>query len=76
MTEALVDSEAASSVFDTQFADALGILNLESSVRVEFEVIKPTGVLYLGYRQIRATFKDGNKVKLDDHLHLGLRINF
>jgi len=49
---------------------------MDAGVRVEFEVIKPTGVLYLGYRQIRATFEDGNKVKLDNHAHLGLRINF
>ncbi|HLQ02119.1 MAG TPA: YfaZ family outer membrane protein [Burkholderiales bacterium] len=49
---------------------------LDAGVRVEFEVIKPTGVLYVGFRQIRATFKDGDKVKIDDHLHLGLRINF
>ena len=49
---------------------------LDTGVRVEFEVIKPTGVLYLGYRQIRATFKDGDKVKIDNHAHLGLRISF
>jgi hypothetical protein len=49
---------------------------LDAGVRVEFEVIKPTGVLYLGYRQIRATFEDGNKVKVDDRAHLGLRISF
>ncbi len=49
---------------------------MDAGVRVEFEVIKPTGVLYLGYRQIRATFNDDNKVKIDNHAHLGLRINF
>ncbi len=49
---------------------------MDAGVRVEFEVIKPTGVLYLGFRQIRATFKDGDKVKIDNHAHLGLRINF
>src|SRR6266545_7159000 len=49
---------------------------LDAGVRVEFEVIKPSGVLYLGYRQIRATFEDGVRAKLDNHLHLGLRISF
>lgn len=49
---------------------------LDAGVRVEFEVIKPTGVLYVGYRQIRVTFKDDSKIKLDNHLHLGLRISF
>ncbi len=49
---------------------------MDAGVRVEFEVIKPTGVLYLGYRQIRATFRDGDNVKIDNHAHLGLRINF
>jgi hypothetical protein len=49
---------------------------LDAGVRVEFEVIKPTGVLYLGYRQIRATFEDGSTTKIDNHVHLGLRINF
>jgi hypothetical protein len=49
---------------------------LDAGVRVEFEVIKPTGVLYLGYRQIRATFQDGNRVMVDNHAHLGLRIGF
>jgi hypothetical protein len=49
---------------------------MDAGVRVEFEVIKPTGVLYIGYRQIRATFEDGNRAKLDNHAHLGLRISF
>jgi hypothetical protein len=49
---------------------------LDAGARVEFEVIKPTGVLYIGFRQIRATFEDGNRVKLDNHAHVGLRISF
>jgi Aspartyl protease len=48
-TEALVDSGAASSIFDAQFAEALGIEDLEQNgVRVEFEGV--SGHRLIGYQ--------------------------
>ncbi len=37
VTEALVDSGAARSIFDAQFARELGIVNVESGKRAHFE---------------------------------------
>jgi hypothetical protein len=46
-TEALVDSGAASCIFDAQFADLLGIKNLESGSKKEFEGV--SGDRLIGY---------------------------
>ncbi len=48
----------------------------EFVARVEFEVVKGTASLYLGYRKIRAELDTGAKVDVDDDPHLGIRISF
>lgn len=49
VTEALVDSGAASSIFDAQFAAALGIASLEENgIEVEFEGV--SGHRLVGYQ--------------------------
>jgi hypothetical protein len=47
VTEALVDSGAASSIFDAEFADALGIKSLRSGKKIVFEGV-------LGHRRLPA----------------------
>jgi hypothetical protein len=48
----------------------------EFVARAEFEVVKETASLYLGFRKIRAELDNGAKVNLDDDLHIGIRIAF
>ena len=48
VTEALVDSGAASSVFDAQFAEALGIKDVRSGTKVMFEGV--SGHQLAGYQ--------------------------
>jgi len=45
-------------------------------VRVEFEIIKPTTVIYLGYRKIEAKFKNLGTSTIEEGGHIGLRISF
>jgi len=47
VTEALVDSGAARCIFDAQFANAIGIADLETGRRMEFEGL--SGDTVLGY---------------------------
>lgn len=48
----------------------------EFTARVEFEVVKETASLYLGYRKIRAELDTGAKVDVDEDPHIGVRISF
>jgi hypothetical protein len=48
VTEALVDSGAASSIFDAQFAEVLGIANVRAGRPVQFEGV--SGHRIVGYR--------------------------
>lgn len=48
VTEALVDSGASRSIFDAQFAEALGIPDLESGIKEVFEGV--SGSELVGYR--------------------------
>src|SRR6266568_3112873 len=47
-----------------------------SGGRVEFEIIKPTTVIYLGYRKIEAKFKSLGTSTIEEGGHIGLRISF
>lgn len=58
-TEALVDSGAASSIFDAQFADAVGIRNLEDGKPVRFEGV--SGHTLLGYQHSATLIVVGNR---------------
>lgn len=49
---------------------------LDAGVRVEAEVIKPTAVVYVGYRRVQAKFKDVGTVKIDSGVNVGLRLRF
>lgn len=45
--------------------------------RVEFEVIKPTVLLYIGYRKVEARFKSGGGTStIDEGGHVGLQVRF
>lgn len=48
---------------------------IEASVRAEYEII-PQAVAYLGYRTTRFDLKTKTTAKLDDGLHVGLRMMF
>jgi predicted aspartyl protease len=56
VTEALVDSGAANCIFDTQFAEALGIEDIEAGMAMEFEGV--SGHVIRGY-QHRVTLEIG-----------------
>jgi hypothetical protein len=49
---------------------------LDAGARVEVEVIKPTAVVYVGYRRVQAKFKDIGTVKIDSGVNVGLRLRF
>jgi len=49
---------------------------LEWGARVEFEMVKKTANIYLGYRKMRADLKDGRDVTLDSGGHVGVKITF
>jgi ABC-type amino acid transport substrate-binding protein len=48
----------------------------EAGARVEYEVVKNTAGVYLGYRRARAEFKDDTNRDLDKGGHIGLHISF
>jgi len=48
----------------------------DAGLRVEFEVIKRTGYVYLGYRQIRGNLDVGTDVDFDRSGQIGMRIAF
>jgi hypothetical protein len=48
----------------------------EAGARVEFEMIKNTASVYLGYRKVRAELDVGGKVTVDSGGNVGLQINF
>lgn len=48
----------------------------DASGRVEFEVVKDTASLYLGYRRVRAHMESGARINLDKGAHVGIRIAF
>ncbi len=48
VTEALIDSGAASCIFDAQFAEALGIMEIEDGVKTIFEGV--SGHILIGFR--------------------------
>lgn len=50
---------------------------LDAGVRIEAEVIKPTAVVYVGYRRVQAKFKDmDGATKIDSGVNVGLRLSF
>lgn len=48
----------------------------EWGARVEFEVVKKTANVYLGYRKVRADLDNNAHVSVDSGVHLGVRISF
>jgi len=48
----------------------------DAGVRIEAEIIKPTAVVYVGYRKVEAKFKDSTTTAVDDSVHLGVRLTF
>lgn len=48
----------------------------EWGARVEFEMVKKTANVYLGYRKMRADLEDGRDVNVDSGLHAGVKISF
>jgi hypothetical protein len=48
----------------------------EAGARAEFEVVKGTASLYVGYRRARAEFKNDIEGDLDKSGHVGVRISF
>ena len=48
----------------------------ETGVHVDFEVMKNTADIYVGYRKIRAELNDGSHVTVDSGGHVGVRISF
>ncbi len=48
----------------------------EWGARVEFEVVKKTANMYLGYRKMRADLDDGRDITVDSGLHAGVKIIF
>ena len=59
VTEALVDSGAASSILDAQFANALGITALDEGDPIEFEGV--SGHRLIGYRHAITLEVGGNR---------------
>lgn len=48
----------------------------EAGARVEFEAVKKTANVYLGYRKMRADLDDGRNVTVDSGFHAGVKISF
>lgn len=48
----------------------------EWGARVEFEMVKKTANIYLGYRKMRAELDDGRDINVDSGLHAGIKITF
>ncbi|MBI5783109.1 MAG: hypothetical protein HZA69_05165 [Gammaproteobacteria bacterium] len=48
----------------------------EMGARVEFEMVKKTANIYLGYRKMRADLDDGRDITVDSGLHAGVKITF
>jgi hypothetical protein len=59
VTEALIDSGAASCIFDAQFASALGITELDDGDPIEFEGV--SGHRLIGYRHAITLEVGGNR---------------
>lgn len=48
----------------------------EWGARVEFEVVKKTANIYVGYREMRADLDNNNHVTVDSGAHVGVKISF
>jgi len=48
----------------------------EAGARVEFEMVKKTANIYLGYRKMRADLDNGRDVTVDSGFHAGVKITF
>ncbi len=48
----------------------------EWGARVEFEVVKKTANIYVGYRKMRAELDNNNNVTVDSGGHVGVKISF
>ncbi len=48
----------------------------EAGARVEFEMVKKTANIYLGYRKMRADLDNGQDVTVDSGFHAGVKITF
>ena len=48
----------------------------EWGARAEFEVVKKTANIYIGYRKVRADLDNGQNVTVDSGLHAGVKITF
>ncbi|MBI3778890.1 MAG: hypothetical protein HY274_08270 [Gammaproteobacteria bacterium] len=48
----------------------------EWGARVEFEVVKKTANIYVGYRKVRADLDNNNNVTVDSGGHVGVKISF
>lgn len=48
----------------------------EWGARVEFEVVKKTANIYVGYRKVRADLDNNSNVTVDSGGHVGVKINF
>lgn len=48
----------------------------EASVRLEFEVVRQSSSIYLGYRKVETRLDNGPDVTLDDGGHVGVYIRF
>lgn len=49
---------------------------LETGVHVDWELIRDTADIYVGYRKLRAQLDDGSRVTVDSGGHVGVRIRF
>lgn len=48
----------------------------EAGAHVDFEIVKNTADLYIGYRKLRAELDNGSRVTVDSGGHVGVRISF
>ncbi|OGI51899.1 MAG: hypothetical protein A3A87_00525 [Candidatus Muproteobacteria bacterium RIFCSPLOWO2_01_FULL_60_18] len=48
----------------------------EAGARVEFEIVKKTANIYLGYRKVQADLDNNARVTVDSGTHAGVRIVF
>lgn len=48
----------------------------ELGARAEFEAVKKSANIYLGYRKVRADLDDGRDITVDSGLHAGIKITF
>jgi hypothetical protein len=48
----------------------------EWGARVEFEVVKKTANIYVGYRKVRADLDNNSDVTVDSGAHVGVKISF